>query len=90
MFVTSHVRKQMADMPETRSSVHVPMVYEKVDTQPMQWQYHVLKIDTREEPLPDADQLNTLGHDGWILTGMLDERATGKSAFVYYYFVRQK
>ena len=83
----SHIR--MADRDEMRPAVHIPMVYEEVAAMPVAWEYHVLAIDTRERALPDAAQLNELGHEGWIMTGMLDERIAGKGTFVYYYFVRQ-
>jgi hypothetical protein len=63
------------------------MVYEKVAA--ARWEYHVLTVDTREASLPDAATLNELGSQGWVLTGLLDERATGKGSLVYYYFVRQ-
>jgi hypothetical protein len=49
----------------------------------------VLTIDSREDPLPDAEQLNALGKDGWILVSILDENASGKGHRVHYYFVRQ-
>jgi hypothetical protein len=65
------------------------MVYETVEASPTQWEYYVLKIDASEEPLPEADRFNELGRDGWILAGMLDERASGKGKMVYYYFVRR-
>lgn len=89
MFVARPSHARMAERPDVRSSVHIPMVYEKVVSEPLRWEYHVLTIDTSEESLPDASQFNALGKEGWILAGMLDERATGKSALVYYYFVRQ-
>jgi len=89
MFVAQSSHGRMAERPEVRSSVHIPMVYEKVASEPLRWEYHVLTIDTSEASLPDANQFNVLGKEGWILAGMLDERATGKGTFVYYYFVRQ-
>jgi hypothetical protein len=49
----------------------------------------VLAIDTHEQDLPDEATLNELGQKGWILVGLLDERATGRGAKVYYYFARQ-
>lgn len=82
-------RPRAADKPEERPSVHIPTVYEKIIPEPVRWEYHVLTIDAREQPLPDADQLNALGKEGWVLAGMLDERATGRGGLVYYYFVRQ-
>ena len=87
MFVppTSHPR--MAEKPENRSTF-IPMVYEKIDSVPTQWEYHVLTIDTREQALPDADQLNALGRDGWIMVSTLDQQRSGGFQ-VLFYFVRQ-
>ncbi len=87
MFVLTTSRPQMTEKPENRSATFVPMVYENTDPTPIRWEYRVLTIDTREQELPDAAQLNELGSDGWILAGMLDSRSEG--SFVYYYFVRQ-
>ena len=68
-------------------SLPVPMVYEHVSAEPITWEYRVLTIDTREEPLPDDEQLNELGTKGWILVGVLN---LSESTRVHYYFVRQK
>lgn len=64
----------------------VPMVYEHVPAEPLNWEYRVLSIDLRESGLPSADELNELGGRGWLLVGVLntDQR------FAHYYFVRQK
>jgi hypothetical protein len=90
MFVAHPFRPRMTEKEDIRSTVHVPMVYETVVTPPVRWEYYVLKVDPREEALPDAPQLNALGQEGWILAGMLDERVTSKSPYVYYYFVKQQ
>ncbi len=79
----------MADKPDVRPSAFIPTVYEHVAAEPMRWEYHVLTLDSREDPLPDADQLNALGKEGWILVSILDENASGKGHRVHYYFVRQ-
>ena len=71
-------------------SLHVPMVYEQVYVEPVNWEYRVLTIDTREVDLPDTVQLNELGAQGWLLVGVLDQGTMGKSPFVHYYFVRQR
>ncbi|MBO0783531.1 MAG: hypothetical protein J2P37_32365 [Ktedonobacteraceae bacterium] len=70
-------------------SVFIPTVYEKDEPQAARWEYHVLSIDPREEDLPGSDRLNSLGRDGWLLVGILDERATGRGEHVIYYFMRQ-
>ena len=90
MFIAHPFRPRMTEKADVRSTVHVPMVYETVAMPPARWEYYVLRIDPREEALPDAAQLNALGQEGWILAGMLDERVTGKSPYVYYYFVKQQ
>jgi len=82
----SHI--SMVDKPDVRPSVFIPMVYEQVAAEPNQWEYHVLTIDPRETALPDADQLNALGKEGWILVNILDESASGKGHRVHYYFAR--
>jgi hypothetical protein len=69
--------------------VHVPTVYEQIDAQPPQWEYHVLTVDAREAALPDADTLNALGKEGWIMVGLLDERMSGNGSLLHFYFVRQ-
>ena len=89
MFIVQPSRTLMAEHPEIRSSIHVPMVYEKVSVEPTRWEYHVLAVDTSEQTLPTAEQLNELGKKGWVLAGMLDERATGRGNMVHFYFVRQ-
>jgi hypothetical protein len=61
------------------SSLHVPMVYEQMPLEPVQWEYHVLVVDTREMDIPGVTQLNELGAQGWLLVGILDQRAHGSS-----------
>lgn len=89
MFIVQPARTRMAEHPELRSSIHVPMVYEKVAVEPTRWEYHVLAVDTSEQALPTATELNELGKKGWVLAGLLDERATSKGMMVHFYFVRQ-
>jgi hypothetical protein len=80
----------LAEQKDGQSKVHVPMVYEQVPVEPAHWEYRVLTVDIREEDLPDAVQLNELGAQGWLMVGVLDQGATGRSSKVHYYFVRQK
>lgn len=72
MFVAHSFHSRMAEKADMHSTVHVPMVYETITTPPPRWEYYVLRIDPREEALPDTPQLNALGQECWILTGMLD------------------
>jgi hypothetical protein len=89
MFGLQPHRIRMAEHPEVRPSVYIPMVYEKIAPEPVHWEYHVLTVDAREEPLPGAEQLNELGKQGWVLVSLLDERASGRGGLVYYYFARR-
>ncbi|HLG63632.1 MAG TPA: hypothetical protein VKY19_16950 [Ktedonosporobacter sp.] len=89
MFIVQPSRIRMAEHSELRSSIHVPMVYEKVAVEPSHWEYHVLAVDTSEQAPPTETQLNELGKKGWVLAGMLDERASGRGKMVHFYFVRQ-
>ena len=77
----------MTNATEGKVAVHIPMVYEHVA--PPRWEYRVLTVQTAENPLPDEAMLNTFGQDGWIMTGLLDERMLGRGTFVHYYFMRQ-
>ena len=79
----------MSTSSEVRSSAHIPMIYEPAPSVPPRWEYHVLTIDPQEASLPDADQLNAFGREGWVLTGLLDERIAGKGRLIHYYLVRQ-
>ncbi len=90
MFVAANARHFMNGQPDVRSSLPLPMVYEDVPVKPAQWEYHLLTIDLREEALPDVATLNELGKEGWLLVGVLDQGATGRSSLVHYYFVRQR
>jgi len=69
----------LSEQSEASKSIHVPMVYEQVPVEPVRWEYRVLTVDTREEDLPDAVQLNELGAQGWLLVGVLEQRATGRN-----------
>jgi len=62
----------------TPGSLHVPMVYEQVQQEPVHWEYHVMIVDTREMDVPDTAQLNELGAQGWLLVGILDQRTMGR------------
>lgn len=90
MYVTTAAFTRMTERADVRSSVHIPIVYEDVQPTMQTWEYHVLSIDASEAALPDAAQLNELGQQGWILAGIIDERATGRGRYVYYYFMRQQ
>ncbi len=80
----------LSEQRDIPASVHVPMVYEQVPVEPVRWEYRVLTVDTREEDLPDAVQLNELGAQGWLLVGVLDQKVSERGSKVHYYFVRQR
>ena len=80
-------RVRMTNETEGKAAVHIPMVYEHVA--PPRWEYRVLTVQPAENALPDEERLNSLGRDGWVMTGLLDERMSGRGVFVHYYFVRQ-
>jgi hypothetical protein len=65
------------------------MVYEDKPLDPVRWEYHILTIDIYKSALPDAERLNELGREGWLLNGVLNQGPTGDVSLVYYYFVRQ-
>lgn len=90
MYVTAAASTHMSERADVRSSVHIPMVYEEVQPAMQAWEYHVLSVDPSEAALPDVAQLNELGKQGWIMSGIVDERATGRGRYVYYYFMRQQ
>jgi hypothetical protein len=65
------------------------MVYDDAPIDPIRWEYHILTIDMHEKALPDAERLNELGREGWLLNGVLNEGPTRDVSLVHYYFVRQ-
>lgn len=85
-----HFGDHLSDQKDVRFAVPIPMVYENVQHEPVRWEYRVLSVDAREEDLPSTEQLNELGNQGWLLVGILDQGATGRSSLVQYYFVRQR
>ncbi len=88
--MTFHFGDLLSDQKDVRFSVPIPMVYESVHNEPLRWEYRVLTVDAREADLPSTDNLNELGSQGWLLVGILDQGATGRSSLVQYYFVRQR
>ena len=73
--------KGLMEQGNAPSNLHVPMVYEQLPVDPVRWEYHVLVVDTREMDIPDAAQLNELGTQGWLLVGILDQRAMESESF---------
>jgi hypothetical protein len=87
MILLQPYNNHLSGSQEVHASFPIPMIYEHAP-EPA-WEYHVLTIDTATESLPAAEQLNELGHEGWILVSVLDERNSGKGQYVHYYFSRQ-
>ena len=56
------------------------MIYVQKRTQ---WEYKQLVRNLGKESAPTADELNTLGQEGWELAGV-----TTDAPFVYFYFKR--
>ncbi|GCE12356.1 hypothetical protein [Tengunoibacter tsumagoiensis] len=86
MFIVQHSR---AAQGEQHSPAFIPMVYDHVAAEPTRWEYHILTIDSKEQHLPIAETLNTLGVEGWLLVSLLDERVSQQGSLLHYYFVRQ-
>lgn len=82
--------KTFAGQSDVQPSLHIPMVYEHIPASPILWEYHVLNVDSREEPLPDEASLNELGKAGWLLVNVLEQRISEKGSRISYYFVRPR
>ncbi len=89
MLITQQYCTCMITSSEVRSLAHIPMIYEPIPSTPSRWEYHVLTIDPQEVSLPNAEQLNSFGREGWVLVSLLDERMTAKQNLIHYYFIRQ-
>ena len=61
-------------------SVQPPTVYIR---EPLRWEYKQLVCRLEEEEAPSSEQLDTLGADGWELTGILSN-----PPLAYFYFKR--
>jgi hypothetical protein len=65
---------RMSEQKDVRMFPPVPMVYETMPEQAMNWEYHVLTVDMREGELPNTDDLNELGNAGWLLVSSVSMR----------------
>jgi hypothetical protein len=90
MLFTHPSWQKLAGQNDVQSSLHVPTVYVDVPPRPLLWEYRVLTVDTREEPLPDEAALNELGSQGWLLTNILEQRLSETGSRVHYHFMRPK
>lgn len=67
-------------------SLPTPVVFDPVT--PQKWEYHVTRVDTREQPPLDEDALAALGAEGWLLAGVLTLPGKVDAPYLVYYFVR--
>ncbi len=81
---------RMSGQADVQPAPPMPMVYEDVPLRPARWEYQVLTIDVREQDLPDADVLNRLGKEGWLLISVVEQHRQASTSLVHYYFVRLK
>lgn len=63
-----------------------PIVFEPAD--PTRWEYRVVTLDPREESPLDAERLNALGAEGWLLATSVTLPAGQVIERIVYYFVR--
>ena len=82
-----HFGLRMSEQKDIRTFPPVPMVYEAMPAQDLNWEYRVLSIDTREKSLPGVVELNELGSAGWLLVSVVK---VSEREPVHYYFVRQR
>jgi hypothetical protein len=67
--------------PQGQEPIRPPMIYVK---RQMTWEYkQIIRNLESEKPL-DETELNSLGEEGWEMTGV-----TQQPPFTYYYFKRQ-
>jgi hypothetical protein len=67
--------------PQEHEPVQPPMVY--LEKQ-LKWEYKQIVRNLESEKPPDEAELNTLGKEGWELTGMIQQAPAA-----YFYFNRQ-
>ncbi|GER83701.1 MAG: hypothetical protein IMW90_04555 [Thermogemmatispora sp.] len=72
-----------------QSTLHIPIVYEEHQLEPPRWEYRLISLDLRKEPLLSEASLARLGQEGWLLQAIVDERASGSGTQLHYYFVRR-
>ena len=86
-YASMHFGLRMSEQKDMHMFPPVPIVYESMPAQDLNWEYRVLSIDPREKALPDAAELNELGSAGWLLVSVV--KASEREP-VHYYFVRQQ
>jgi hypothetical protein len=66
----------------TTGSIVPPVVYVREKTV---WEYKQISHDLSKDNMPNEEELNRLGKDGWELVGVLNQ-----SGLVYLFFKRMK
>lgn len=79
--------KRLSENNQPHHELHIPMVYEQVESEPARWEYRVLSVDLSEEEPPSVEMLNELGGQGWLLVSAVTQ--TTRRTIAHYYFVRQ-
>ena len=67
--------------PQRQEPVHPPMIFIKKQ---LIWEYKQVVRDLGSENPLDESELNTLGEDGWEMSGIAQHASS-----TYYYFKRQ-
>jgi hypothetical protein len=66
--------------PKQREQVRPPMIYIE---KKLKWEYKQIARNLKKEKPLDETELNTLGEEGWEMSGVVQH-----STFVYFYFKR--
>lgn len=77
------------DTPAARPPLPIPMIFEPPEASRAKWEYHTLVVDPREEAAPDAERLNSLGAEGWLLAVVVPVPVSPSAIHLTYYFVRE-
>jgi hypothetical protein len=88
MSASMSIWRHFTGQNDVQPILHVPMIYENLPYSAPRWEYRVLRVDAREEGLPDQAYLNELGAQGWMLVSVLEQSRSESGSIVYYYFVR--
>lgn len=90
-YLPDHTRRALEHFEETTrpgANLPLPIVYERVERERTRWEYKTITLDPREEAPLAAEQLQTLGAEGWLLAGILEEPGASGIRRIHYYFVR--
>lgn len=82
-------RAEGPDTAPARPPLPIPMIFEPPEAARAKWEYHTLVVDPREEAAPDAERLNALGAEGWLLAAVVPVPVSPTAVHLTYYFVRE-